>query len=352
MGDRGDSDDSALDPAVSRKYENVEIFRRSSDPFGEAFEKDLASAPVLPARRTKAKNNPTSSYDEISFRSGRPVILSSGGALDDVVFDSPLRETPKTTTPVPTPVPAPRFSKMSKDETEEAPTIYDNNQEIIYEELLPKEAVVGQGEERGAIRPEVPRRNDAKSVHLARSSCTEEQTEPKRSSASVEEEDDVFLEHDHNSNVYSEVCIIDESSSTSSANAAAAKRKSILDDGILDVSDYDCPSPALVPPLLDQSSDQKSLLLCKQKLTTIDFRREAHKLFEMAVQDFHRDKNLVEGLEQREMSEKEQFNEVSSGRTDQKKQQPQQHSYDSVAIPEQRFKIVNGVQVTCTVPKH
>ena len=66
-----------------------------------------------------------------------------------------------------------------------------------------------------------------------------------------------------------------------------------------------------------------------------------NKLWEKAVQELDRDEQLVKFIE-----EKEQKQESKIGR---QRAFSANSYYDSVAIPEARFKIVNGVQVPVPV---
>ena len=70
------------------------------------------------------------------------------------------------------------------------------------------------------------------------------------------------------------------------------------------------------------------------KLTTIDIRKDVNNLWDRACRELDRDERLVEFLE------KHETRRSHLGST---------NSYDSVAIPEARFKIVNGVQVPIPV---
>ena len=69
--------------------------------------------------------------------------------------------------------------------------------------------------------------------------------------------------------------------------------------------------------------------------------QDVNKLWEKAVQELDRDEQLVKFIEEKEQNQQQQ---------QQSKVGPRQRAfsansyYDSVAIPEARFKIVNGVQ--------
>ena len=70
--------------------------------------------------------------------------------------------------------------------------------------------------------------------------------------------------------------------------------------------------------------------------------QDVNKLWEKAVQELDRDEELVKFIE-----EKEQKQQESRQRAFGRQRAFSDNSYyDSVAIPEARFKIVNGVQVS------
>jgi hypothetical protein len=124
--------------------------------------------------------------------------------------------------------------------------------------------------------------------------------------------------YDTNDNVYSEL----NPPQSASANAAP---KSILGDEPEDEEDEvgDLPSlPGRPRSVLDP------------RLTTIDIRNDVNRLFDDAVEELHRDASFVEYIEQHD-----------------EKRAPSAayNSYHSVAIPEARFKIVNGRQVPIPV---
>ena len=68
--------------------------------------------------------------------------------------------------------------------------------------------------------------------------------------------------------------------------------------------------------------------------------QDVNKLWERAVQELDRDEELVKFIEEKE--QKQESRQSAFGR---QRALSDNSYYDSVAIPEARFKIVNGVQV-------
>ena len=91
--------------------------------------------------------------------------------------------------------------------------------------------------------------------------------------------------------------------------------------------------------LLDTANDEDDIsTLFKSKATTIDIRRDVNKLWDEAVKELDRDQSLVDYIESKLTTTRTRTSRKAST-----------NSYDSVAVPERRFKIVNGVQVPIPV---
>ena len=300
-------------------YENADLFRLQSDPFGQDFEQSLQGAPALPVRRGRysrqssrsSASSKKSSYDEMSINAGRPVIASERDPLSAVTFESPLKDLETSKPSQPTPVPAPRFSKMRSQSTEERGEESSYCNEVIYEELVPKEFPSHLST--SAAEPPSPQ------ISLSRDADADP---PPSTSFGVDERkcDD---------NIYSELDPPPPPLFTSSREDVSLLpgRKSLLEEG-----DDDGPSEALSPTLSTQLSDPRAEV--GAKLATLDIRKDVNRLWDMAVEELHKEETFVQYLESRESLERSKSDS-----------RPGSNAYDSVAIPEQRFKIVNGVQV-------
>ncbi len=347
-------------------YQNAEIFRLQSDPFGKDFEQSLRGAPALPVRRRDANANSASasfagrysrqassasstskksSYDEVSLNAGRPVILSEDGdapedPLSAVSFESPLKDLESTPSaglshslPSGPPVPAPRFSKMRSQSSveekgeEEEGAVYVN--EVIYEELVPKD---------------FPSRQS--SLHMEGDASSPSGAGSRHVSSSGGGENAASLPGCHQrersgDNIYSELEVPGAplaASSSENVNIPTGGGKNLLEED-------DAPSEAIsptLPTILAAGSEKGGRLSgARAKHTTIDIRKDVNRLWDMAVEELHRDEHFVEFLEQRESQEESRRESTSSRRVS----RGSANAYDSVAIPEQRFKIVDGVQV-------
>ncbi len=341
-------------------YENSDQFLKlkSEDPFGQDFEKSLEDAPVVqtvarqisstsassastdtsgnssnsssnpppfaPPPKKKgssgkaSKTSSVSSYDEMSINSGRPVILSSTtvsevtDSLTAINFGSPLRDVESRENSAVPPVPAPRISKMASlpesekieednnnvEECGDEDTLDEDEEDdsnVIYEELVPP----------STLPPPPPPRSE--------------------SPASAD-------------NLYSELTppVID----TTVDSAFASKPTNILDrsneDLAVEAATTDTEEEADGLADLPDASHGSASKLLNPKLTTIDIRQDVNKLWEEAVRELESDQKLVEYIEERES-------------TSTAPPRPSTNSYDSVAMPEARFKIVNGVQVPIPV---
>ena len=279
---------------MSRKsansYENF-------DPFGEDFERDVTSATSIPVNdlyeTCEDKNDDFDKkkkhkYDEMTINSGKPVFSD----LNSVSFESPLKES--------APIPAPRLSKQkprrlsSQNDPENNEDIEEDNnnqvENVIYEELSHVRDHCSEN-----VIPEPPPRND------------------------------------DNSNLYSELEIPKQENYTNVMDFDIENQKE-------DIDNHENKK------LEDLPTVQGASRLLKSK--TIDIRKDVNKLWEDAVKELDRDESLVEFIEKHEeknCNKQPLIRRTSSSRSESK------NAYDSVAVPEQRFKIVNGVQVPIPV---
>lgn len=308
---------------ASGNYENAEIFLShlgapSSDPFDEDFEKSLEGVPRLPVRRLsravseegKSLNTRASkklSYDEVSINAGQPVLTGDakgGDSLTMVQFGSPIKEEPSPDPrPRQRPVPAPRLSIQN---LQTLPKVPDNTKEehesdegeVLYEELVPKP---------------IPRRLDTGSAQKVLTDVDLETSTP--TPYAVE-------------NIYCELDL------ATAPNQTAPGQVNLLEEKP-DLEDEDDEGSESEDTILDDLDRRGSKSLLDSKLTTIDIRKDVNKLWESAVKELDRDESLVEFIENHE--KREPAKKITS------------LSYHSVAIPEQRFKLINGVQVPIPV---
>jgi hypothetical protein len=374
-------------------YENSSEFLRvtsaDGDPFGQEFEKSLEDAPIVDAfgdrllRQCSAsssnsfgansssggsaphftKKHPapfaappkrqsapatfskrrvsSSGYDAMTINSGRPVIVTptSENSLTSVNFGSPLRDVQPSTRPVP----APRMSKLMQTQSEEenmldAKSTFNNNavayreiridscddededddddgddeaDAVIYEELVPP-----------STRPPPP--PPMRLISSCSSALEDDASVAGGGAVVASAEDNLYSEPEApppaiDNTVHSFANLLDRS------NEEFIGGDESDGEGIDELSD-----------LPDDDRNRSSLL--DPRLTTIDIRHDVNKLWEKAVQELDRDEQLVEYIEKREgASSKSRSASTAS------------NSYDSVAVPEARFRIINGVQVAVPV---
>ncbi len=314
-------------------YENSGIFRVQSDPFGKEFEQSLNDAPALPVRNRYSRQNSRSSnasskkssYDEMSIHAGRPVIVTDASKnnndpLSDVSFESPLKDLDQhrvqRSLPVPVPVPAPRLSKMKvqerRDDVNSEESAYVNENNAIYEELVPKVFPTDPSRSPEVLisAPDAPPRFELDSAAQQAEECHDEES--------------------GGDNIYTEL----------KPPALSSSKRCLLEE-------EDEPSEAISPTLSTQLSEDVGQV--RAKLTTIDIRKDVNRLWDMAVQELHRDQTLIEYLEKRESGSEAAVQSSEDATSAAHAKKLSVNSYDSVAIPDQRFKIVDGVQVPIPV---
>lgn len=186
----------------------------------------------------------------------------------------------------------------------------------------PLTAVVFDSPMADVVKPKVPpipaprfSKIKAKKLQEEKSQIREEKPEPDYQELSQHNDQETEEEVRNGENIYSEI----------STGEVPPPLPSILDSA-------DEPETVSEP---DNNNEPLRLL----KSQTIDIRQDVNKLYLDAIKELDRDESLVEYLEQHEKSESKRpfVRSVSK------------NSYDSVAIPEQKFKIVNGVQVPIAV---
>jgi len=340
-------------------YENVVVssefgallHSHGQDPFGPEFEADVSSAShvtVAAKEETRANTNKkktNESYDEMTIQAGRPVLVQGGGSgggdpLTDVQFTSPLRDRPDQRKP---PTPAPRISKLRQLEQEHPPlTEAFNTSEVIYEEL--------------PSSLDLDNMKGSCSVGETAAGPTLDSRLPPNVRSPSSQQPPVCV----NCNIYSDPVDTRRSSQGRGTTATAsgsggsggsqATYFNMRPSTLLDEGSEDAPSEVISPLLFKPRNSLSS------KVATLDIRRDVHKLWEMAVNELDRDREIVEFLEDREGSTtsspktgdaRKSSRSRSLGGDPREGPQPpssRRREYLSVAIPGQRFEIVNGEQ--------
>jgi len=292
-------------------YENVEV---GSD-FGVLLARDDPFEPDFEAGLTGGGGGKKAApYDEVSLQSGRPVLAAQDAQdarrdpLTAVTFTSPLRDQ-RRAEPSNPPTPAPRLSKLKEAEKVtpvEAFNLHPST-EAIYEELPQDDEQAGPSS--GDRFSQWPSHAVAASSPAA-----------------------------GGDNIYSEPL------------AESATNVNLSKPSLLEAAADDAPSEAISPVLLQPKGPTPPHSGRSRSAATIDIRRDVNKWYEMAVHELDRDREIVEFLEDRESGSSPRATPAAASRGEGDESQkgaarrPKRREYLSVAIPGQKFEIVDGVQ--------
>ena len=285
---------------MAEKFNNNNSYE-NFDPFDSDFERDIESADPQPIyeetqQQQQQQQHRGHSYDEVSIdqQRGRPVLDN----LTSVRFESPLKAPP---------IPAPRPSiQQQQQQPKQQPQqqVYETHTNFPLKEQLQCHDLD----------------NEQQQV------CDDVSDEQQQQQHPLYEE----LDECKAENIYSEVPNPPPKNNNNNNNK---------DDGSLLDSEV---------PEDEVKGQDGGFLSRRSKLTTIDIRKDVNLLWEEAVKELDRDESLVQFIEKKE-EEQQQQQQQQQRRNSHLQRQISKNSYDSVAIPEQRFKIVDGVQVPIPV---